>query len=523
MQSEFIRVFFTGVIVLIGLPGATQGGVIQRPVTEAARTSRNPAVATVNDFAVALCQQMAKETPDRNVFFSPYSLACALAMAAEGARGNTADEMGKVLRFPAEARRAGGDAANTPWNTALIHQGMAELRKRFGNAKKPVPKEVSDRITTLSAALDAKNRRAATAKNYYVAEFFQAQAQQTAQELNALYRTLDNHELRIANGLWAEKTFSLKKPFLDALNACYGIGAVASMDFAGQPDASRQKLNAWCAEQTQGRIKEPLPPGAITDQTRLVLASGIYFRGEWLNHFVAELTKDDDFLYGGSKIRTPMMHHDEPVVVGYAAFEEDGSQFATPREVARGEQDKSKLYPGTKGFVAVELAYRGGQLSMVILLPRSATGLGDLEKKLSADEIRGWLGTLEQRQVTIVLPKFTLTSNYDMTRILKSLGMKESFDNARADFSGISDQRPLFLSQVLHQASLEVNEKGTVAAAVTFGPAPAGLPETVPFIPTFRANHPFLFFIRDRATGTLLFLGRLMNPKDQAVQIGVDR
>ncbi|MBI5818905.1 MAG: serpin family protein [Verrucomicrobia bacterium] len=516
MRSEFNRFLFVSVTVLAGFLGVSDGGVIQPPAARDAKASRNPAVVAVNDFALDLYQQMAKETPGRNVFFSPYSLACAFAMATEGARGNTAEEMGKVLRFPAETRRMGEDAAKMPWNTTLIHDGMGELRKRLGGAWKPVPKEVNDRIKVLTAELERKNRCAATVANYDVAVFFRDQAQQVARELDLLCKSLNDYELRMANGLWTEKTFPLKKPFLDTLSIRYGIGAVASMDFAGQPEASRRTLNAWCAEQTYGRIKEPLPSGAITDQTRVVLASGIYFRGEWFNPFAAELTKHEDFLCGDAKVRTPMMRYAESVTIGYAAFEEDGSRFVTPREVAWGERDKSKLYPGAKGFAVVELAYKGGRLSMVVLLPRSATGLTDLEQKLSTDKLRVCLSQLEQREVTVVLPKFAFTTNYDMSRVLRSLGMKEAFDNPKADFTGISDQRPLFLGQVLHQASLEVNERGSEATAVTFALAAGGMPKIVPFVPTFRADHPFLFFIRDRAAGTLLFVGRLANPKDCA-------
>ena len=515
MKSGFAR--FLSIAALISTTSAVNAFASQPAATGLTQTNQPPpnlAVTAVNDFAFDLYQQLAKENPDKNLFFSPYSLLSALTMAAEGARGQTAEEMGKALRFPMEARLARGNATEAIWNITSIHSGMAELRKRFGGASKPVPKEISDRIAALSASLDAKQRRAATAANYAVADLFESQARQVAQELNALYKTLGDYELRIANGLWAEQTFPLKKPFFDTLNAHYGIGAVAPMDFMGQPEASRQKINAWCAQQTYSRIREPLPPGVITDQTRLVLASGIYFRGEWQRHFVAGLTQDEDFRCGAARIRAPMMRHGEPVRVGYAAFEGDGSKFATPREVAAGEHDESKLYPGANGFVVAELAYRGEQLSMVILLPRSATGLADLERKLSADKLRAWVNQLEQRKTTVVLPKFAFTTDNDMAHLLESLGMKEAFDQSHADFGGISDKRPLFLTHVLHHAALEVNEKGTVAVAATFAATAGGVPATVPFVPIFRADHPFLFLIRDRKTGTFLFFGRLANPKN---------
>jgi len=170
----------------------------------------------------------------------------------------------------------------------------------------------------------------------------------------------------------------------------------------------------------------------------------------------------------------------------------------------------------------LELSYKGGEVSMVVLLPRAAGGLEALEKKLTAENLATWVGKLRQRSVHVYLPKFKVETKYDLGQALQGLGMVRAFKDARqpggAQFDGMSQSQDpaqkLYVSKVLHKAFVEVSEKGTEAAAATavMMPKAEAAPATVPFTPTFRADRPFLFLVRDRQSGSVLFLGRVLNP-----------
>jgi serine protease inhibitor len=222
-----------------------------------------------------------------------------------------------------------------------------------------------------------------------------------------------------------------------------------------------------------------------------------------------------------------MMHESYKRDVRYAAFNADGSFFPTPSEVPAGrDPDPKTVYPGKNGFVMLELPYKGGDLSMVAIVPQDAGGLEELETKLSGDALQNWIGKLQRRAVHVYLPKFKLETEYPMKPTLVAMGMIRAFDNPGfpdgAQFEGMcASQDPeqrLFLAEVIHKAFVEVSEKGTEAAAATaiLAPAAADEPEpaTVPFTPTFRADKPFLFLIRDIKTGTVLFLGRMVRPPE---------
>jgi serine protease inhibitor len=259
---------------------------------------------------------------------------------------------------------------------------------------------------------------------------------------------------------------------------------------------------------------------------RLVLTNAIYFKGEWAEVFAEGQTKDEDFtLAGGRKVCVPLMRRGDMGSARYAAFKGDGSFFDTPARVPRGAVDEKKVYPDERGFTMLELPYKGGEVSMLVMLPRSADGLEELEKKLTAENLVAWVGKLQHRGVHVLLPKFKVETKYDLGKTLEGMGMARAFKDPRladgAQFDGMSQSQDpaqkLFISKVLHKAFVEVNEKGTEAAAATavMMMRPMSAVGSTPFTPTFRADRPFLFLVRDRQSGSILFLGRMSNPTEK--------
>jgi serine protease inhibitor len=198
-----------------------------------------------------------------------------------------------------------------------------------------------------------------------------------------------------------------------------------------------------------------------------------------------------------------------------SAFEHDGSFFETPEKYLPGETSETKLYPDEHGFAMIQLPCKGKGLSMVVIVPRSVEGIAALEKMLTSKRLGAWIGKLQLRNVTVFLPKFKLATEHDMKGTLEAMGISLAFTQ-RADLGVISDA-PLYVSMVLHKAFVEVSATGTEAAAATMFGAAAGAkfpPGRQPFAPVFRADKPFVFLIRDNRTGTILFLGRMMNPQE---------
>jgi len=294
------------------------------------------------------------------------------------------------------------------------------------------------------------------------------------------------YELSIASGLWCERRFQFQPEFLNRVKGHYEA-ELAEMDFAAQAEASRQAINAWVEKQTRGKIQNLISPGAIMELTKLVLANAIYFHGQWAEPFPKQLTKDAPFeVTPRQKVSAPMMC----------------------------QQDKFD-YLETNSFQALRLVYEGGDLAMVVLLPRRADGLAEFEKSLTAENLYAWLGKLKRREVLVYLPKFRVESAFTLNEELAARGMRLAF-SPDADFSGMTGGKDLLISLVLHKAFVEVDEKGTEAAAVTAViPTPTASPhwKPPPSPPVFRADHPFLFLIRDQRSGSILFLGRVANPK----------
>ncbi len=303
---------------------------------------------------------------------------------------------------------------------------------------------------------------------------------QLLEQLNARGKK-GGYQLSVANALWGQQGVGFLKKFLDLTEKHYGAG-LQQVDFAAATEAARQTINAWVEKETQGKIKDLIQPGVLNALTKLVLTNAIYFKGTWAEQFDRKATRDTPFtLATRRQVKVPMMHKTENF--GYTEAE---------------------------GFQALELPYAGDDLSMVIFLPREVDGLAALEKELSLENLESWLGGLRRQTVQVSLPRFTMTSEFGLQDVLKSLGMTDAFSGA-ADFSGMTGRRDLFISAVIHKAFVDVNEEGTEAAAAT---AVVMMTSAAPRPPVvFRADHPFLFLIRDNRSGSILFIGRLVNPK----------
>jgi serine protease inhibitor len=488
-------------------------------------------VRSNSDFALALYARLHDANRGRNLFFSPYSVSSALALVVEGARGETAEQMGKVLGY-GESLHRGGDARDNPWDTARLHTAMGALNDELAAGTQAAPKEVREQIAALRKQLQDANEQATELRkkrDWNGANRAADKGRRIAAELNQLQGRYGQYELRIANALWGENTYLFRKDYLDTLHKYYHTGGLFPVDFRNDFEGARLRINAWVEEQTKARIQNMTPKDVLDEEAkklvRLILTNAIYFKGEWAEVFQEAQTKDEDFfLSGGGKARVPLMRRSDLPGVRYAAFNGDGTYFDTPSQIPRGGRvEESKLYPDEHGFTLLEMPYKGGELSMVAIAPRSADGLAELDKKLTGDNLQAWMGKLRQRSVHVFMPRFKLETNYAMEAMLQAMGMKRAFKDPRApdgaQFDGMSQSedpaQKLYISKVLHKAFVEVNEKGTEAAAATavIMAKPTAAPVSIPFTPTFRADRPFVFLIRDVKTGSILFLGRMMNPK----------
>jgi len=512
-------------VLAAGLCGAARR--VKKPEPPKAVDAAVKTVVQANsDFGLNLYAQLAKQNAGKNLFFSPYSMSVCLAMTAEGARGQTALEMGKVLGYPDAVRGAGKDL---PWKMLTIHNGFSKLSRRLTDEKPKAETAAAqakiDKARKQLQALQAQiNQLRSTGKWPEVAAIQRKERQLTA-ELNADLAGVDQYELKIANALYGERTYPFLDSYEQAIAKYYRTGAIRQADFKNSYPAERTRINEWVEQQTANRIKDLLP-NLSPDQARLlrlVLVNAIYFKGEWSVPFKEADTKEQPFsLPGGGNVQTPIMNARGLKVARYAAFNADGSAFDTPRRIKPGR--KTGLYPDKDGFAMVELPYKGEDLSMVVIAPNAADGLGAIEEKLSDENLSAWICKLQKRKTHVLLPKFKLETDYQMGETLKAMGMKRAFVDPGAspkgaDFSGMSaseaPEDQLFIGKVIHKAFVEVNEKGTEAAAATavMMVGATAMPMDVPFTPTFKADRPFIFLIRDTKTGAVLFVGRMTNPK----------
>jgi len=298
-------------------------------------------------------------------------------------------------------------------------------------------------------------------------------------ELNAVQKK-GQVQLSIANSLWPQKGYPFLPGYVGLLKQDYGT-SVTPLDYAGDPEAARRTINEWVEQKTNRKIMDLVKPGVLDSLTRLVLANAIYFKGTWASQFDKEQTSDQLFHVASDKdVKCPLMNR-------------------------KGRYAYAEL----PHLQVLELPYAGDELSMIVLLPGNSEPIGRLESELTPATLAEWMKGLRNREVRVFLPKFKLTCEFDLKETLVAMGMTDAF-SSQADFSGMDGSRSLSISAVLHKAFVDVNEEGTEAAAATTVMVTATAvraPMTV-----FRADHPFVFLVRDNDNGSILFLGRVTDP-----------
>jgi serpin B len=362
---------------------------------------------------------------DGNLLFSPYSISQALAMTYAGADGDTATQMADTLHFTLDQGAVPG--AFQTLNDDLVTRGTADADPDRGYPPR---------------------------------------------------------SLQIANGLWGEQTLPFSSAFSDQLSESYGAG-LQTADFQNDPEGVRDEINQWVAEHTGDKIQDIVPEGAITEDSRLVLANAVYFYGGWLLTFDESNTKDGNFILAdGTTATVPFMH-----------------------------QQGHFLYAAGDGFQVIELPYAGSQFAFTVILPDDGQ-FDAVEQSLTPDSLATSLSELGSRELILSMPKFEFDYSASLAETLKALGMTDAFDANVADFSGMLDAsapESLAIGDVLHKAFIAVDENGTeAAAATTVLMAGAAAPMEPPL--EVNIDHPFIFLIRDTQTGTILFMGRVMNP-----------
>ena len=395
---------------------------LSRVSASAPRADVLSASAAINAFGADLYAVLAKTAGDGNLVFSPASIETALAMTYAGAAGPTADEMAKTLHFGLQ-----GDALHQAFNSL-----DSLLESRSWQGKDPEGKDQGVLVKT-------------------------------------------------ANSLWAQKDLAFEKLFLDTLAANYGAG-VRLVEYKTAAEDARKTINEWVAGQTEDKIKDLIPQGALDELTRLVLVNAVYLDATWASQFDKAATADGQFTtLAGSTVTTPMM-----------------------------SQSAGFAYGMGEGWEAVELPYARDELSMLLIVPQQGR-FAEIEGRLESGLIDEAVGGLSRdAEVELTMPKFKFRTQAGLSDALKALGMEEGFNPAAADFSGMTKQEALYVSDVIHEAFIAVDEEGTEAAAATAVIMRAtAAPMTMV---QMKVDRPFLFALRDRDTGAILFIGRVTDP-----------
>ena len=372
-----------------------------------------------NAFAFDLYQKL-REEESGNLFYSPYSISLALAMTHAGARGETERQISNTLHFTLSQDK--------------LHPAFNALDLQLASRGEG------------SSGTEGKGFR-----------------------------------LNIANAIWGQQGFDFLQDFLDKLAENYGAGMKIA-NFTEAPEDSRVAINDWVAHQTEDKIKDLIPSGAIDNLTRLVLTNAIYFNAAWLYTFDEKATAEGDFhLLNGNSVKVPMMRQTE--LFGYAS--------------------------GT-GYQTVELLYDGSEISMLILLPDKGN-FNPFENSLNAELVSQISEDLNREQVELTMPSFEFEAQFKLGATLKKMGISDAFNQQLADFSGMDGRKDLSISDAFHKAFVLVNEKGTEAAAATA--VVVGVKSVPPPPIVVAVDRPFIFLIRDIATNTTLFVGRVMDPR----------
>ncbi|MBZ8180150.1 serpin family protein [Oscillatoria salina] len=300
----------------------------------------------------------------------------------------------------------------------------------------------------------------------------------------ANFQTELGSQLNIANGLWGQEGYGFLAQCIELIKNNYKA-PIAEVDFTSKSEDVRQQINAWIAQETQNQITDFISEGALNSETRLVLTNAVSFQGSWEFPFDENLTKEEPFtIASGEQVSVPMMHHPELSFVSYADLPE---------------------------LKILELPYVGSRLSAIVLLPKQANGLAQLEAQLTPENLNQWLSALAEfppdAKIAVWLPKLNISSELNLKRILSAMGMEQAF-NEQADFSGFNGKQDLYLSHAVHKAYVNIDEMGTQAGVATgaIGATRGGLQGS------FRGDRPFIFLIRDNVSKTILFLGRVVNP-----------
>ena len=299
-----------------------------------------------------------------------------------------------------------------------------------------------------------------------------------------------SYQLTTANALWAQNDYPFREDYFKTVDDYYS-GKVTNLDFKTDTENSRVTINNWVEDKTNDKIKDLIPKGILTSDTRLVLTNAIYFKANWSSQFNAENTADGQFKLGSGASTTAEMMY----------------------------QINDFKYGETKDLQILEMDYLGNDLSMLIILPKE-NDLNSLENSISVSNLASWEKNMDTEEVRVTIPKFKFETKYFMAEDLKEMGMPTAFDGSLADFTGMWNRQRdenLYISQVIHQTFIEVAEAGTEAAAATAvivgetsaGPGPVTKPKV------FTANHPFIFIIQQKDTGNILFMGRVSNPTTQ--------
>ena len=370
-----------------------------------------------NAFAFDLYRQVSNG--EENLFFSPYSISVALAMTYGGARGETAREMARAMQFYLPADN--------------LHSAFNYLDRQ---------------LASRGEGAEGKDDQ--------------------------------GFRLNVVNAIWGQRDYAFLPDYLDVLARNYGAG-LRVLDFQGSPEPSRVTINQWVEEQTESRIVDLIPKGAIDSMTRLVLTNAVYFNAAWQSQFQEGATAPGTFhLVDGKEVTVPMMH--QTASFGYW----------------RGDN-----------FEVVELPYDGNELSMVILLPESGQ-FEAFQSAVDGEALRGAVDNLEWTRMALTMPGFKIETSFGLNDALAEMGMVAAFEPGVADFSGMGGSRDLFITDVVHKAFVDVDESGTEAAAAT---AVIVGTTSVPAEPIeVTIDRPFMFLIRDMETGTVLFLGRVLDP-----------
>jgi serpin B len=299
------------------------------------------------------------------------------------------------------------------------------------------------------------------------------------QIISDLDKLSPNYILSIANAFWISDKFPILNEYKEVTEKYYSA-KTQKLDFITRQEESRSTINSWVEEKTNAKIKDLLPPGSINEMTRAVITNAIYFLGNWTVQFDEKITKEDDFKTSEKIVKTPMMN--------------------TLQNFNYGSTDDLQI---------LQMSYKGDNLSMLVLLPND-NDLNSLEKKLSVVNLNEWKDHMIKKQVNVYLPKLKIETKYMLNENLIKMGMPSVFDPELADLSGIDGQKNLYVTDVFHKAFVEINEKGTEAAAATG--ITVSITSAGPQPETFRADHPFIFLIQDDRTGLILFLGKVVDP-----------